>query len=487
MEINPYNVLQETHNKILQRCQQKKGNARKIANILNQSLYPKKNNAYAVQQYQNRINNFINSYEKELIGVAGESLDEIQLIYGDFDVKTTLDNMNFLIDRNEYDNLQAFKTLFSRITQCEPKIKKLMESFLSGGGDLTIFNESNPFQELEQILKKIVKDFFSQEKRKVNKSDTKSSNVLSSLELYFMNLIKNQEFNIVQKYEIVKNFIENNENILIKKIAHKVTGDLFENLILSVCCDKIKEGTGAVIGSVKTLLEEESPEKISQKYNYHYDSRKKITTFKLKDGSEIKINDTSFKPFESRDGKTDVIIQSQSDDFQISAKNWSSWIATSYGLKKYQSFDTNFIYAMIRSLGIDNTFAWKQGINNSEKKPQLLNQYHNLGKYIIVADAIMGYSQVKNYADTLVIHNSSDKTIYVASIADLMTNIFNKIQNLEIKDYKDNIKNNKGIFSLKNEDFLKQMKIQIHISIKEIQNYIQFYGHGGREERIVIS
>ena len=142
---------------------------------------------------------------------------------------------------------------------------------------------------------------------------------------------------------------------------------------------------------------------------------------------------------------------------------------------------------MIRSLGIDNTFAWKQGINNSEKKPQLLNQYHNLGKYIIVADAIMGYSQVKNYEDTLVIHNSSDKTIYVASIADLMTNIFNKIQNLEIKDYKDNIKNNKGIFSLKNEDFLKQMKIQIHISIKEIQNYIQFYGHGGREERIVIS
>lgn len=153
----------------------------------------------------------------------------------------------------------------------------------------------------------------------------------------------------------------------------------------------------------------------------------------LADGTKIEIKCEHFNPFTERQGKADVIFETQvpnppanskkTSSFKISAKNWM--MSGSFG-------ETYWVYGVIRSLGKKPQvlssllkFFKKQYQNNDENQSNALESAHNLAKYSILIDILMGYSQKNQSANIVVIH-FQNKGFVVFPILSVLNSIVDK-------------------------------------------------------------
>ena len=141
---------------------------------------------------------------------------------------------------------------------------------------------------------------------------------------------------------------------------------------------------------------------------------------------------SSFNPDASRQGKMDVdfkfndTVIGKQIPFRISAKNWQT-LDRDFG-------ETNVIYALLRSAGNEGSMNYmlamqdKDNINN-------INLAHQLAKYSLVTDILMGLSQEEKFADTIVINVRSEERVIVGSIIDILDQIWDGLKNFDLPTY----------------------------------------------------
>lgn len=147
-----------------------------------------------------------------------------------------------------------------------------------------------------------------------------------------------------------------------------------------------------------------------------------------------------FKPDSDRQGKMDVNFTFNDEGtyvpFRISAKNWKT-LDRDFG-------STPLIYALLRTLGDESATEYAFAMQD-EKNDNVVKSSHQMAKYAIIADILMGYSQENNYADTLLINDRAASRVIVVSLVDLMEKIYSKIEDQKIQGYNDDVIHNRMI------------------------------------------
>lgn len=230
-----------------------------------------------------------------------------------------------------------------------------------------------------------------------------------------------------------------------EQLPYKISGDALELLLAGIGTNFINKSidtatSTAIINSIQDMSVKNLAGGKSESWEKDLVKNKSFTISSGKNFS-IKMNiDDDFNPFTSRQGKADVIIETQLPDttskkniqYKISAKNWSD----------YGSFgETEFIYAIIRSLGTYNNKYLAQLLEcfynqaNGEIVEDL-NNAHNLAKYAIAADILMGYSQ-KNmgHEANMIVINLNGKGFIVFPLKTIFEQIYEKGVNIHNYPY----------------------------------------------------
>jgi hypothetical protein len=153
-----------------------------------------------------------------------------------------------------------------------------------------------------------------------------------------------------------------------------------------------------------------------------------ITTSKTKEGKTKTFlelgNGDSFEvtsAFSDKQGKIDVNIKfpeiNNNQPSRVSAKNWSKFSGRDFGTVNLES-------AMLRTVGVNPTLSYGLSVGYfSSKATGVLNAVHNYAKAVVSLDSLMGYSQLSNYADTIIINDRAARKIHVYSISSLLSKI----------------------------------------------------------------
>lgn len=232
----------------------------------------------------------------------------------------------------------------------------------------------------------------------------------------------------------------------------KTIGDILEIVLGYYSLQNIKsqtEGfiddlTSVVTGDKKTSSKTESRTQ-AETLQASASTKKVIYNFGRKERQfTIEVN-PSYVDNKGRSQKMDVrlyLSDSSIEDtpLRVSAKNWAN-LDGDFG-------STSMAYAITRSYNkafgakstslIDSKSLLSQTFYGLSGKTQYnLQDIHNLVKYSIAADILMGYSQSEGYADTIIINDRSESHLYVISIRKLMKNIYERIANFSVYNYKD--------------------------------------------------
>ena len=232
----------------------------------------------------------------------------------------------------------------------------------------------------------------------------------------------------------------------------KTIGDILEIVLGYYSLQNIKsqtEGfiddlTSVVTGDKKTSSKTESRTQV-ENLQASESTKKTIYNFGRKERQfTIEVN-PSYVDNKGRSQKMDVrlyLSNSSIEDtpLRVSAKNWAS-LDGDFG-------STSMAYAITRSYNkafglkstslIDSKSLLSQTFYGLSGKTQYnLQDIHNLVKYSIAADILMGYSQSEGYADTIIINDRSASHLYVVSIRKLMQNIYKGIEKFSVYNYKD--------------------------------------------------
>ena len=150
-------------------------------------------------------------------------------------------------------------------------------------------------------------------------------------------------------------------------------------------------------------------------------------------GGKVEFNWTSsFAPDKKRQGKMDVDFKFNDPKnervipFRISAKNWRT-LDRDFG-------ETNVIYALLRSADNEGAINYMLAMQDPENTNNI-DLGHQLAKYSLVVDILMGLSQEGHFADTLVINVREEKRVIVGSVLDILDNIWEKIKDFDLPGY----------------------------------------------------
>ena len=153
----------------------------------------------------------------------------------------------------------------------------------------------------------------------------------------------------------------------------------------------------------------------------------------------------------SRQGKIDVLLNLKNiskTPFRISAKNWLDY--GDFGEVPLSSV----LERTVDSSSVLEKYIYAMGLSDGE----VLTSAHNMAKFSILMDTLVGYSQENNWVDTLII-NKRGKGIIVEHIPTLVKNCYDDIDYKQIsykynsssletggrnyyKEYLENIENN---------------------------------------------
>lgn len=153
----------------------------------------------------------------------------------------------------------------------------------------------------------------------------------------------------------------------------------------------------------------------------------KSTTYNITgdNGSTLTISGV----FDDKQGKMDVEFKMPNTDyvFRVSAKNWES-------MKKRDFGNTSLAAALLRSGGLNEMLGYGIGLGWPDSYADSQN-LHNYAKIAAIADIVMGYSQENKYADTIIINDRSRRHVFVYSMAEILKEAYQQINNLALPGY----------------------------------------------------
>lgn len=146
-------------------------------------------------------------------------------------------------------------------------------------------------------------------------------------------------------------------------------------------------------------------------------------------------------PFDGKQGKVDITfkIPEVKEGFNISAKNWQSLLDRDFG-------ETTLYNALMRTVNLDKTLEYGLVLGYYGPRDKIWPELkvHQFAKVAVLVDTLIGYSQINNYADTLVINDRSNKSkpIKVYSMYDILDKLdrdLDLIDSLPVLNYSEAI------------------------------------------------
>ena len=150
-------------------------------------------------------------------------------------------------------------------------------------------------------------------------------------------------------------------------------------------------------------------------------------TIKVKDNGIVNYD---IKKAEQKNGKMDVLYtlpDSKIKSFRVSAKNWSR---TSSSQDNPRGFETQSLaYSIERTINRLNFYGYifqiASDVDNNDTSN--IEVWHQLGKMSVISDALIGTTQSKGYADTLIINDRSKSLIIIIPMQSVINDIYNII------------------------------------------------------------
>ena len=162
---------------------------------------------------------------------------------------------------------------------------------------------------------------------------------------------------------------------------------------------------------------------------------------------------SGFTPDKKRQGKMDINFilpdTKEGQQFRISAKNWAN-------LKNRDFGSSNLAYTLLRTIGEEGTDLYGYIMSDDKRSDRSITQAHKVAKLSIILDILMGYSQSKNFADTIVINDRSAGQMRIYSIYKIINHIDKNIKSIKISGYNEDIIHNE-MSTLRNQ-LLKSLK-----------------------------
>lgn len=178
-------------------------------------------------------------------------------------------------------------------------------------------------------------------------------------------------------------------------------------------------------GYQKTVSKTTKKGKVSE-YEIVVSENPKIT-IKVKDNGIVNYD---IKKAEQRNGKMDVLYtlpNSKMKSFRVSAKNWSNTYGTQDNPRGFET--KSLAYSIERTINRLNFYRYifqiGSDVNNNDTSN--IEIWHQLGKMSVISDALIGTTQSKGYADTLIINDRSKPLIIVVPMQSVINDIYDII------------------------------------------------------------
>lgn len=335
-----------------------------------------------------------------------------------------LNKAKALIENESFNGVKIAKSVKKRIETCYNYLKTLQWKKQLGKKN----DESKPLIEaIEELAKKESKRFIT--KQRIKGEDTNKALTTIQFFIDILNTIATPsqlgDFSMDIKGKALEVLLQGIADEYVELLKNNQTSNLFKEITSENIQTKIEQRTSGTPGS---------------------QSQKETDSETITIGNtKIKIQ-SDFNPYKDRQGKMDVEMVSTTNipetknssiDFRISAKNWSNF--SDFG-------ETWYIYGIIRSLQeFDNSGKVLDSFisqlhdyySNTEESKINVKEIHNIAKYSLAIDILMGYSQKQQSANIVVI-NLQGKEFIVFSIGEVFQKIY------------ENLMQQKSTFTLKN-------------------------------------
>lgn len=434
--IKPSQSLEESRNNILKRLNGKASveDCKNLQDFFNHAFYPEKYGDGDGSQYYNKIIKAVEAayqeqYDKKLNNF---SMGASSITYG-----YNADELPKLI-REKYEDFNHKEKIYVSTLELRlKKVKDLLQEIDINNADENIKEIGKNLDFLRKNLEDLlsIKDISFDGKNQAFLDLKKNNGIYKKVkkidELYQAlsqsgGIFRPQDYG--QILEWVLQAFDASKEPLIDEIS--------EDIIEKEFIEKMTKTAGSLTTG-QSFLDIRTPKvQFDNKYIKKKTKKEEKTKVEIKgDKGSFKFEHISgFKPDTDRQGKMDVEFIFNNNGkyipFRISAKNWKYLSGHDFG-------HTALIYALLRTLGEGITEDYIY-IMQDENNKDIVKQGHNLAKYSILADILIGYSQKNNYADTILINDRQGKRVIVISLIDLMEKIYEKIKSQEVKGYQDN-------------------------------------------------
>lgn len=386
---------------------------KKLKSYLQASMYPTKNK----KGNNNFDSDLVVQAYKEISGKVLQDFD-----YGsELKVASTSNNSAQII-REKYDYLEhkhsiEVNTILTRLNKVQQKLNELANLNLNQA-DTDINEIDTNLKQLKGILKQLL---------------SYKSHGVNSYGNAFFDLDKDENIkNLVnQMNEIYKavsiapitptdygDLLELTLGLLSDEMTSHLINKSVDEIVKSFT-DKSLKNSGPILGAQHI-----SGDTIFKMEEFFV---KEIKTEGVQVSGDLKQNiqlgdfSVSSNAGSSRQGKIDVQLTLKdmpNNPFRISAKNWGSM--GDFG-------ENNLWYTLNRTIDSKTANHLIYSLGGKHTKENTLKSAHDLVRYCILLDGVMGYSQKNNWVDTLVINDRSKKDVIVEYLPNILENAYNGI------------------------------------------------------------
>lgn len=387
---------------------------KKLKSYLQASMYPTKNKKGNSNFDSDLV---VKAYEK----ISGKVLQDFD--YGSQLKVASTSNNSLQIIREKYDHLQhkqsiELNTILTRLNKVQQKLEELTNLKNLEQADTNINEIENNLKQLEGILKQLLN----------NESHGVNSYGNAIFDLTKDENIKNLVNQMNEIYKAVSiapitptdygDLLELTLGLLSDEMANHLVNKSVDEIVKNFA-DKTLKNSGPILGAQH--ISGDAMFKMEEFFV------KEIKTEGVQVNGDLKQNinlgdfSISSNAGSSRQGKIDVQLTLKdisNSPFRISAKNWGSM--GDFG-------ENNLWYTLNRTIDSKTANHLIYSLGGKHTKENTLKSAHDLIRYCILLDGVMGYSQKNNWVDTLVINDRSKKDVIVEYLPDILDKAYNGI------------------------------------------------------------